>query len=110
MSVYREFFTCIEILENNSGKIHKDAADYGAPCKKGDEIWNAGAQLAEWYGEESTKVYSTNSVTITIEGIDEWAVSDGRKTVKEATEKYQLSYVITKKLPGFDGFFTLDKI
>lgn len=114
MAVYREGYNIAELITKASVRIFNDAADYGAPVKKGDKLWNAAKQLADWYGEGETVVnrYSTGrSADKKIILIDEWAVSDERKTLKEATEVYTLSFVscTTGRCKGYDGYITLYK-
>lgn len=116
MSVYREGFYTVELIRNRSVHIFDDAADFGAPTKKGDDLWNWAKQAIEWYGVEGTrkshKYHTGASVEQIIELMDEWAVSDERKTVKEATERFKISYVTctTGKCKGFDGFFSVEKV
>ena len=116
MSVYKEGYHAINEIQAQSVQIYSDACDYGVPCKKGDSTWNLTNQLATWYGDKDTKkvnAYSTGkSVDITVTLMDEWAVSDERKTIKEATENYNLSFVTckTEKCKGYDGYVTLTKL
>jgi len=118
MAVYREGYHIMEEIRKRSIKIYPDACGYGVPTKKGDVIWNMMKQLAEWYGEKDTRKaerYGTGrSVGINITLIDEWAVSDGRKTEKEATDKFIVSFVSCTDgaCRGFDGFvciYIIDK-
>lgn len=113
MAVYREGFDAKFIIEAGSVQIFNDACDRGAPTKKGDKVWNAAKQLVEWYGEENTierSRYSTGrSCKAEVILIDEWAVSDKRKTVSEATEKYVVEFVscTTGKCKGYDGYVNI---
>jgi hypothetical protein len=116
MAVYREGFSAIKDIEDNSVRIYDDACDFGAPCNKGDKIWNAAKQLVDWYGVPGSRTdYSKvggNGVTQTVELMDEWAVSDKRKTEEEATEYYRVSYhkANTGACKGYDGFISVEKI
>jgi hypothetical protein len=116
MSVYKEAFHIINSINSKSVNIFSDSCDFGVPVKMGDSMWNLTNQLATWYGDANTKkvnVYSTGkSVDITVTTIDEWAVSDERKTIKQATENYNLSFVTCKtgKCKGYDGYVTLTKL
>ena len=116
MSVYKEFFAGVQTIQNNSNRICNDACDYGAITKKGDEVWNTMKMLADMYGVKNTRKidkYTTGStVEIELIGIDEWAVSDERKTLKEATIKLKMIFVAytTSKFKGFDGYVYLEQI
>jgi hypothetical protein len=112
MSVYKEGFSAIKDIENNSVQIYNDACDFGAPCKKGDKIWNAAKQLVDWYKVENGRKQYTYGVENVVELMDEWAVSDRRKTVEEATEYYRVSYhkANTGACRGYDGFISVEKI
>ena len=118
MAVYREGFYIVRKLEKEVRQIWPDAADYGVLVKVGDENWNAVKQLVERYGVKGTKelnVYSGGSfqcktVTQNVMLMDEWAVSDEKKSVKEATEIYRVSYNTVKNMKGYDGLITIDRI
>lgn len=115
MAVYREAFHIKAQIEKQSTQIFNDAADFGAPVKHGDYLWKATNQLASWYGDKETRNearYSTGrSVSIEVTMIDEWAVSDERKSYKDATEIYDLSFVscTTGKCKGYDGYVTISR-
>jgi hypothetical protein len=110
MAVYREGYHIIESIIRNQLQIFPDAADVGVPISKGDNTWVSLKQLTEWYGVEGTRSahsYSTGkSVEMDIELLDEWAVSDKRKTMEEAKDIFHVSYVTctTGRCRGFDGF------
>lgn len=114
MAVYREGFYAVEQITKASVRIFPDAADYGAPTKQGDKIWQVAKQLVEWYGEKDTREenrYSTGrSVTSKVTLIDEWAVSDGRKSMEQATITLTVSFVscTTGKCEGYDGYVSID--
>lgn len=118
MAVYREGFTIVENLLNNSRQIFSDAADYGVLVKKGDEFWNQAKQLVEWYGVEGTRKEERYSTGVTvkhdIELMDEWAVSDGRKTEEQATIQYTVSFVSLstrhRETKGYNGYITIDQL
>lgn len=119
-AVYREGYHCIDIIQQNSVQIYPDAADFGAPYNKGDKIYNATKQLVDTYKDKNIPIknnkYSTGaSSEATVTLIDEWAVSDGDKTVAEATEKYLVNCVTSKggiKYNGqtYTGYVTVTKI
>lgn len=97
MAVYREGFKILEEISKNSGRVFQDAADYGCKVKKGDYFFNCIKQLLEFYGDEGTRTESSYGTGVTISQkvtlIDEWAVSDERKTIEQATEHYTVTYV-----------------
>lgn len=119
-AVYREGYKCLELIEQNSVQIYPDAADFGAPYNKGDKIYNATKQLVDWYKDKNIPIknhkYSTGaSSEATVTLMDEWAVSDERKTVAEATEKYLVSCVtatggIKHNGQTYTGYVTVTKI
>ena len=130
MAVYREGYAIIEDIQKNSERVFNDACDYGAPVKKGDARWNAVQQLIEWYGKEwdyktedekAFPVVRTNDSTATkVKLIDEWALSDKRKTDSEATDLYIVEYMkldsfknkpyLNSKFKDCDGFVSVYKI
>jgi hypothetical protein len=116
MSVYREGYHAAQLIKDKSVQIFNDACDFGAPTKKGDAIWNAAKQLIEWYGVENSRRedrYSTGrSVTAKVELMDEWAVSDERKTETEAIDRFVVSFTSCDKgrCKGFDGYINIEKL
>ena len=114
MSVYKEGYHALELIEKNSKQIWQDACDFGAPTKEGDEVWNWTKQLVEWYGIPSTRkstVYSKQNaeVSIIVSLIDEWAVCDEIKTIEQATEFYKITY-FKHSIINADGFFTAERV
>lgn len=112
MAVYREGYSAVKDIQNQSRQIWPDACDYGAPTKIGDRLWNTVKQAIDWYGIKSTRTSKMKGhVTAVISLMDEWAVSDGRKTDEEATEYFKIDYYAIKRIPGgYDGFFEIVKI
>lgn len=119
MAVYREGYSFIEFLQRNSINIFPgDACDNGVPVKKGDKVWNQCKSVIHFYGRRHIDTrqenrYSTGrSVSQCITLMDEWAVSDERKTVSEATEVFRIEFVscTTGACKGFDGYITFSKI
>lgn len=110
MSVYKEGYHAVELITKRSKQIFSDAADHGAPTKKGDEIWNAAKQLVDWYGVKGTrkehKYASGQTVAHQVTLMDEWAVSDGRKTEAQATDLYVVTFTscTSGACKGYDGF------
>lgn len=115
MSIYKEGYFAVESIVKESVQIYNDACDFGTPCKKGDKVWNAAKQLVEWYGDKKTRSeerYSTGrSCKSDFTLIDEWAVSDERKTLKQATENYSIEFISCTdgKCKGFDGYVVIYK-
>jgi len=115
MSVYKEFYHALGLIQSNSKRIWNDSCDFGCPVKVNDKTWNWAKQLTEFYGIEATKqkrIIDTRNaeVSIIVSGMDEWAVSDEIKTVEEATEFYKITYFKAPKIKDADGFFTAEKI
>lgn len=96
MAVYRKGFHALNLIQKESTRIFSDACDFGTPTKKGDKIWNSAKQLVDWYGDKETKKVNKYSTGVTVECevtlIDEWAVSDERKNLNEATERYKVVF------------------
>jgi len=107
MSVYKEGFMIVGILERTAMNIFPDAADHGTPTKKDDRYWNMAKQLVDFYGVEGTRKvdqYGTgHTVSQDIELMDEWDTGD-RYT-------YNLMYVSCNSgaCKGMDGFFSIIK-
>lgn len=118
MAVYREGYHALNEIQKASKRLYSDSCDFGAPCKKGDRICNLAKQLGDWYGEKSTRKVSRyltgRSATIEVTLIDEWAVSDEVKTMKEATEKYLLNFTSfsenSREYRNYEGFVSVHKI
>ena len=116
MAVYREGYHAVQKLQSQSIRIYDDACDYGVPVRKNDRNWKLATMLFEMYGDKETRQqhnYSTGkSVYSFVELIDEWAVSDERKTVKEATDVFRMTYTTCKtgKCKGYDGYICIEKI
>lgn len=107
-AVYREGYMCLDIIQKNSVQIYNDAADFGALFNRGDKIFNAAKQLIEWYQKEGTEIkrhkYETGEdAEAIVQLIDEWAVSDERKTMAEATETYRVHCVTSKNGIKYQG-------
>lgn len=118
MAVYREGYKALETIQRESKQIYSDACDFGALTKKGDHIWNAAKQLVDWYkveGKREEHRYSTGrSCSAVVELMDEWAVSDERKTVDQATERYEVCFVGVKggmktRFGNYDGYIYVNK-
>jgi hypothetical protein len=112
MAVYREGFDIMNKIQRASQLIYPDACDYGAPAKQGDTLWNDLTQLIEWYGVEGSVSRNRYGCCAVVELVDEWAVSDGVKTMQQATQSYYVSYTkcTTGSCRGYDGFIYIDKL
>lgn len=121
MAVYREAYSALDLIESRAQQVFKDAADYGAPVRKGDDLWNAIKQLHDWYRDKSSTTQKDKQRGhFHIEIMDEWAFSDGRKTEEEATEVYRISYHKLNRFAkhpelcfpfkGAHGFVSVEKI
>jgi hypothetical protein len=111
MAVYREGFYAVNELQQNQIQIFTDAADYGAPVRKDDKLWNLAKQLIQWYGVENSRIEYSTGVTANVKLVDEWAVSDERKTMAQATEIYIVSFTkcTTGACKGYDGFINVER-
>lgn len=100
MSVYKEGFSWIQEISSKQKQIYPDAADFGAPTKKGDSVWETMKDLTDWYGNKETKkvdVYATGTtVTIHVELLDEWDSG--------APVNFELVYVTTRRDKNQDGY------
>lgn len=113
MSVYKEFFYAVQIIETHSRQVWNDACDYGAPTKKDDKIWRAMQMLADYAVNGTRKVqeYATGkTVEIEVMGIDEWTVGDDRASQADAVVRLKMIYVTTNKAKQFDGYVYLEQI
>ena len=113
MAVYREGYSIIESLQNQSVQIYPDACDFGVPVEIGDANWKALKQLTEWYGMEGHREKKALGVKHLVKLVDEWAVSDERKTWEEAIEIFQIEYTKASSKGSsfkFDGIVEVRKI
>jgi hypothetical protein len=117
MAVYREGYSAVESIQQLSFKIFPDSADFGAPTKQGDRLWNSVKTACEWYGIKSTRVWDSRfhnrgELIQYIYLLDEWALSDGRKTEEEATDFFCITYHKIKNGLNleYDGFFEVTKV
>ena len=114
MAIYREGYHAVNEIQSQLIQIYDDACDYGVPVKKNDKNWKLANMLFSMYGDKSTRQQNSTGKNVYsfITLIDEWSVSDERKTIKQATETYTLTYTTCKngKCKGFDGFISLHKI
>lgn len=106
MSVYKEGYYAVELIKKQSKQLYADACDFGAPVKKGDDLWNWAKQAIDWYGNPKTRKqdnYGTGTtVSQVIELMDEW------NTGKE--EHFKITYTTTRRDKRMDGFLTVSKI
>lgn len=105
MSVYKEGYYAVELINKASKQIYSDACDYGAPVKKGDSLWNWTKQLVEWYGVQGTRQVSEYGTGATVEHVvelmDEW--NTGR------IDRFKVSYITTRGDRRHDGYVTVSK-
>ncbi len=103
MSVYKEGFYAVEKISKASRKIYTDSADFGAPTKKGDDIWAWTKQLVEQYGVPNTRnaeYYETGTtVSQTVELVDEF--NSGQ------IMRYFVSFTTVTDNPNMDGYVYL---
>lgn len=118
MAVYKEGFDAIRNYNSAKQQIWNDACDEGVLVHTGNLFFKYMKTIVEMYGDESTRIATKNNVQVDITLIDEWAVSDERKSLKDATEKYTIHYHKfsdkEKNSPSmirksYDGFFNIEK-
>ena len=119
MSVYKEGYHAVELIQKQSKQIWPDACDFGAPTKEGDEVWNWAKQLTEWYGIKKTRTFhsfshGTKQVSMIVSLMNEWKYSDDMDNGKRVneddyTEYFRVTYYKTKN-EQFDGFFEVEKV
>lgn len=106
MSVYKEGFHAVELIKKNSRKIWNDAADFGAPVKKGDEVWNWTKQLVDWYGVEGSRKEERYATGVTVKNrvslLNEW--TDGGEVM------YEVTYVSVSNNKNLDGYVYLIRV
>ncbi len=116
MAVYREGYFAIQEYQKRECQIWNDSCDVGVPVNLDDSFWKLIHQTVEFYKIEGTrKRLRTGEVQVDIKLIDEWAVSDARKTIEPATEIYRVSYFRFGSHPrdfayrDYEGFISICK-
>ncbi len=108
MSVYKEGFHAIKLIQQNSKRIFNDAADYGALVKKGDELWNWTKQLVDSYGVKASKTvnrYETGaSCSCIVKLMNEH--TDG----KERLFRVEFIKSSARELKGYAGFVNIEEL
>lgn len=105
MGVYKEGYHAIKLIKMNTRQVFPDAADYGAPIRKGDEVWRWTKQLVDWYGVKGTRredIYRTGTT-----------VSHEVELMSEATgriDRFKVTYTTTRNHPEYDGYVEVDVI
>lgn len=104
MSVYKEGYYIIKEIEKRSVQIYSDAADFGAPVRKGDELWNMIKQLADWYGDPETRVLTKYELSIAIRLMDEHGSG--------SVDVFELTYCEATKgrCKGYDGYVSVNRL
>lgn len=106
MSVYKEGFYAVELIQKSSKQIFPDAADFGAPVTKGDSLWNWVKQLVDWYGVKGSRkeyTYPTGAtVESTVELMDEW--NTGK------VFQFKVTFVKSTSLKGMTGYVYVDQL
>ena len=98
MSVFKEGYEAVRTIQKNSRRVFTDACDHGAPIYVGGVLWNHIKTLIA-YADDDERNMATEypegwSIDITL--IDEWAVSDKRKTYDEAQDTFRVTYTRKK--------------
>ena len=100
MAVYREGYDFVKTIETNTKRIFNDAYDEGAPVTKDDELWKQAKYAIKAYGITESRSEDECGIYITIELMDEWAFSDGRKSEEEAIDRFRIFYSSLKRWKG----------
>lgn len=113
MAVYKEGWYAVRTISNRSFQIYPDAADFGAPFRKGDDIFREAATAAALYGiQPSRKVerYLTGKdASIDFELMDEFGPTPARRT------KFRLTVVLPEKGiktrgEKYDGYMHIEEV
>jgi len=107
MSVFKEGYHALELIQKQSKQIWPDACDFGAPVKEHSELWNWVKQLCDWHGIKSTREITGEgkhkTVSIHVSLMDEWKPP-------YPTEFYKVTYNKCPGIPDADGFFEFYKV
>jgi hypothetical protein len=109
MAVYREGFKAYETYMNKYQRIFTDACDVGVPITDNPtDVGNQIMQMLLWYKNDETRKLVPDGVQIDVELLDEWALSDGRKTEKEAEFNLKLTYYkVTNSLRRSENYLAI---
>ena len=112
MSVYKEGYHTVNLIQMNQRKIWNDSTTTGALSRKDDSLWKWVQQTIQWYGIPGTRtvtpnqdVYdgvliSTTLIEQAISLIDEWGT--------RSPELFWISYTKRSHMPAdYDGFFSV---
>ena len=106
MSVYKEGYHAIQLIQSQSKQIYPDACDHGAPTREGDSLWAWVKQLIDWYGVKGTRQqtnYSTGKMVSHIIILkDEW--NGGWE------EHFKITYTTTYGNKNHDGYFQVERV
>lgn len=105
MSVFKEGYHAVKMIQDQSLYIYHDAADYGALTTKGDNLWTWVKQAIEWYGVKGSRRQTTYSTGVT--------VSHDIKLMREygngGDDHFRITYTTTNLKP-YDGYFQVEKV
>ena len=120
MAVYREGYKLIKKIEKGTQQVFSDACDVGTPVTNGDSLWKLLKTAMYFHSVEGTRYEEGGFIFYTIELMDEWAFSDGRKTEEEAIEQFRIGYYPLKAMQkksylnpafrGASGFLTVERV
>lgn len=121
MSVFKEGYKAIETIQRNTQQVFNDACDAGAPVYIDGVIWKVIQTLVNYLDDdERAGIVRTNEgCTCKVTLIDEWAVSDQRKTYEQAQDTFVIEYqkldtyqnkpYLTESFKGADGYVNVYK-
>ena len=106
MSIFKEGYHTVNLIQNHSRQIFPDAADYGAPTTEGDKIWMWVKQAIEWYGVKGSR-RQTNYSTGTTVTHDILLMNEGGRL---PNDRFRITYTTTRGNKNHDGYFQVVKV
>ncbi len=111
MSVYKEGFYAIHTIGSAQRQVYPDAADFGAPTKRGDRLWNLAKQAVDMYLIEGTRKverYATGRTCTAVIGLMNEGLERGEPGYGKEL-KFEIEFV-SAKLKNYDGFLTVREL
>lgn len=110
MSVYKEGFYAVRTIRNSMKQVYPDAADFGAPVRKGDELWNWAKQAVDWYGVEGTRKVERYLTGVTVTA-DIELMYEGDGPQRGEVLRFRIEYVSASGLKGgYMGYLTCEEV
>ena len=105
MSVYKEGYYTIGLIEANVGKIFYNRDVYGAPTREDDTLWEQAAMLIEMYGDKTTRV-EQRGVMVKCE----FTLIDEHRTGKTETFLLEYQKCTSGLCNRYNGFLRIEKL